>query len=276
MQSFQGLSDDDNAATIGGRIVPPDVNGDIGLDQLGNKVYLQYINLIWALYSETGTLLAGPIAGNSFWQGFGGFCQSNNDGDPVALYDDHAGRWMVSQFSINQGIQCVAVSTTSDPVGLLSPLCFRGDPGWFRTTTQRSVSGTTAPAGSAGQSAYTFTTLRDFGVRRRIILGLGSGVMERDAMLSGAAAQFTKFSEPLRQGRVHRGAAAAASGGPAPTGRHLSDVLVGGRFSLRRLAAFHRWLPQPPALRRLGDDRQLDLQRRPIPARGVELRPLSR
>ena len=69
--------------------------------------------MIWAIYSDTGTLLAGPFAGNSFWAGFGGPCEINNDGDPVVLYDDQAGRWVVSQFSVDEGIQCVAVSTTS-------------------------------------------------------------------------------------------------------------------------------------------------------------------
>ncbi|MGB5658854.1 MAG: hypothetical protein WBO54_05165 [Thermoanaerobaculia bacterium] len=192
-QSFQGLSDDDNAATVGFRVVPPDTNGDIGLDGSGNKVYLQYINLIWALYSDTGTLLAGPFAGNSFWQGFGGFCQANNDGDPVALYDDHAGRWMVSQFSINQGIQCVAVSTTSDPLGSYHRYAFTVTPGGSNDYPKMGVwdDGTT---GSTGQSAYTFT-LRDFGGAGGSF-SVSAGVMERDRMLQGLSAKFVKFINP--------------------------------------------------------------------------------
>jgi hypothetical protein len=193
LQSFQGLSDDDNAAVVGSRIVPPDVNGDIGLDGSGNKVYLQYINLIWALYSDTGALLAGPLPGNSFWQGFGGFCQSNNDGDPVALYDDQAGRWVVSQFSINQGIQCVAVSTTSDPLGSYHRYAFTVTPGGQNDYPKMGVwdDGTN---GSAGQSAYTFT-LRDFGGAGGSF-SVSAGVMERDQMLNGNPAQFVKFSNP--------------------------------------------------------------------------------
>jgi hypothetical protein len=193
LQSFQGLSDDDNAAVVGFRIVPPDTNGDIGLDGSGNKVYLQYINLIWALYSETGALLAGPFAGNSFWQGFGGFCETNNDGDPVVLYDDHAGRWMVSQFSINQGIQCVAVSTTGDPMGSYHRYAFTVTPGGQNDYPKMGVwdDGTT---GSTGQSAYTFT-MRDFGGAGGSF-SVSAGVMERDAMLTGAPAEFVKFSNP--------------------------------------------------------------------------------
>ena len=213
LQSFQGLSDDDNAAVIGGRIVPPDVNGDIGLDHQGNKVYLQYINSIWALYGDTGTLLAGPFAGNSFWQGFGGFCESNNDGDPVALYDDYAGRWMVSQFSINQGIQCVAVSTTSDPLGSYHRYAFTVTPGGSNDYPKMGVwaDGTT---GSSGQSAYTFT-LRDFGGAGGSF-SVSAGVMERDAMLNGAAAQFVKFSNPCTGADCIEGQLPPHLAGPTP------------------------------------------------------------
>ena len=83
---------------------------------------------IWAVYAaeDFGVYTAGdrisPIyPGNSFWAGFGGFCQANNDGDPVVLYDDQAGRWFFSQFSIGQGIQCVAISTDGAIRGMLLP-----------------------------------------------------------------------------------------------------------------------------------------------------------
>lgn len=69
--SASGLSADDSAATPGaGRFVPPDVNGDIGLDDAGNRIYVQYINVIWGVYDDTGALINGPFAGNSFWDGF--------------------------------------------------------------------------------------------------------------------------------------------------------------------------------------------------------------
>lgn len=199
LASFQGLSDDDNAAIIGGRVVPPDVNGDIGLDDNGNKIYVQYINLIWAVYSETGTLLAGPFAGNSFWQGFGGFCQTNNDGDPVVLYDDQAGRWVFSQFSIGEGIQCVAVSTTSDPLGPYYRYAFVVSPGLLNDYPKLGVW-----SDGAGQSAYTFT-VRDFLPPRNSFVGVGAGVMERDKMLAGDSAQFVKFSNPCVGGNCIEG-----------------------------------------------------------------------
>ena len=211
--SASGLSDDDNAATIGGRIVPPDVNGDIGLDELGNRIYIQYINLIWGIYDDSGALIAGPFAGNSFWQGFGGFCQANNDGDPVVLYDDQAGRWMFSQFSINQGIQCVAVSTTSDPLGPYHRYAFTVTPGGQNDYPKMGVwdDGT---SGSSGQSAYTFT-LRDFGGAGGSF-SVSAGVMERDAMLNGTAAQFVKFSNPCSGADCIEGQLPPHLAGPPP------------------------------------------------------------
>ena len=33
---------------------------------------------------------SGPFATNALWAGFGGICETNNDGDPIVLYDDRA------------------------------------------------------------------------------------------------------------------------------------------------------------------------------------------
>ena len=42
--SAEGLSEQDNVNTVGFAVVPPDTNGDIGLDADGNRIYIQYIN----------------------------------------------------------------------------------------------------------------------------------------------------------------------------------------------------------------------------------------
>jgi len=58
--SVSGLSEADNVAIVGVAIVPPDTNGDIGLDDAGNKIYIQYINLVWGVFdATTGALSAG-------------------------------------------------------------------------------------------------------------------------------------------------------------------------------------------------------------------------
>jgi hypothetical protein len=91
---------------------PPDTNGDVGPNH-----YVQTVNTDFAIYSKSGTLLYGPAPINTLWNGFGGGCQTNNDGDPTVVYDRIANRWVISQFSVTTApyLQCVAVSQTSDP-----------------------------------------------------------------------------------------------------------------------------------------------------------------
>jgi len=211
--SAPGLSEQNNRDTVGWSVVPPDINGDIGLDDGGNRIYIQYINSTWGVFDDTGTLISGPFAGNSFWGGFGGFCQNNNDGDPVVLYDDSAGRWFFSQFSINQGIQCVAVSTTSNPLGPYHRYAFTVTPGGANDYPKLGVwdDGTT---GSSGQSAYTFT-MRDFGGAGGSF-SLSAGVMERDKMLAGQPAQFVKFINPCTVADCIEGQLPPHLAGPTP------------------------------------------------------------
>jgi hypothetical protein len=102
------------AGTFSVASAPPDTNGDIGLNH-----YLQIVNTDFAIFNKTGTVLFGPVTINTLWSGFGGGCQTNNDGDPIAIYDAQADRWVVSQFSVTTTpyTQCMAVSKTSDPTG---------------------------------------------------------------------------------------------------------------------------------------------------------------
>jgi hypothetical protein len=94
---------------------PPDTNGAVGATQ-----YVQWVNESFAVFDKTtGALVHGPIAGNTLWSGFGGGCETNNDGDPIVQYDKAANRWVMTQFSVTTTpyLQCVAVSTTSDAMG---------------------------------------------------------------------------------------------------------------------------------------------------------------
>ncbi len=95
---------------------PPDTNGAVGSTQ-----YVQWVNTYFAVFNKTtGAIAAGfPKAGNSPWVGFGGGCQTNNDGDPIVQYDKLANRWILTQFSVSTTpyLQCVAVSQTSDATG---------------------------------------------------------------------------------------------------------------------------------------------------------------
>lgn len=179
--SFEGLSDDDNAAVLGFRVVPPDTEGDVGANH-----YLQWINLILAVYDKaTGEKIFGPVAGNSIWQGFGGICETNNDGDPIALYDHLVDRWVISQFAIgDDGHQCIAVSTSDDPTGSYHRYDFVVTPGGLNDYPKLGV----------WIDAY-YMTVNEF-------LRVGGGfsfngaiavAFERDKMLQGLPAQMVKF-----------------------------------------------------------------------------------
>ncbi len=117
--STTGTPSDPNA-----RVAPPDTTGDLGPNH-----YVQWVNLRYSIYTLTRNasneitgfnLVSGfPKQGNVIWQGFGGTCEANNDGDPIVQYDQLADRWVLTQFAVSSSpyTQCVAVSTSPDPTG---------------------------------------------------------------------------------------------------------------------------------------------------------------
>ena len=63
--NFEGLSNQDNFNVFGFRVNPPDPVGDVGPNH-----YVEMINLVYGVYSKTGTLLLGPIDTGTLWAGF--------------------------------------------------------------------------------------------------------------------------------------------------------------------------------------------------------------
>ncbi len=113
--SVDGIANADNAAVVGFQVWPPDVNGDVGPNH-----FVQWVNLSIAVFDKSGNPLTAPSPGNTPWAGFGGPCETHNDGDPIVLYDQLADRWVFSQFALftpEGGHQCFAVSQTPDPLG---------------------------------------------------------------------------------------------------------------------------------------------------------------
>ncbi len=128
------------ASTVGtpvdpaARVAPPDTTGDLGPNH-----YVQWVNLRYSIYTLTRginneitgfNLVPGfPKQGNVVWQGFGGRCQSDNDGDPIVQYDQLADRWILTQFAVSSTpyTQCVAVSTGPDPTGTYFRYAFSYD-----------------------------------------------------------------------------------------------------------------------------------------------------
>ncbi|WP_218081999.1 hypothetical protein [Anthocerotibacter panamensis] len=170
----------DGISNVNG-VLPPDSNGAVGLNH-----YFQWVNLSFAIYNKSGTRLVGPAAGSSLWSGFGGPCQTSNDGDPVALYDHLADRWMVSQFAlpnfpVGPYYQCIAVSTTGDPTGTYYRYAF--------TVSNNKLND--YPKLGIWPDGY-YMTANQF---RNGVSFAGAGVwsFEREKMLQGLPAQLVYF-----------------------------------------------------------------------------------
>ncbi len=96
-------------------VLPPDPSGDVGPNH-----FVQMVNLSYAIFDKQGNTLYGPANTNTVWSGFGGICQTQNNGDPIVLYDQMADRWMISQFALDfpdNFHECIAISQTPDPMG---------------------------------------------------------------------------------------------------------------------------------------------------------------
>ncbi len=201
---FEGLTDQDNAALLGYRVVPPDTQGDVGPNH-----YVQWVNSVAEIFSKNGTSLSGPFSGNQFFAGFGDRCETENDGDPITLYDHLADRWIVSQFVASKPYAlCFAVSQTGDPTGAYNryQFNFSSFPDYFKV--------------GVWNDAYYVTT-RDFG--RRFYEGQQAIALERSRMLAGQTAQAVSFQIP--GGTGIDGFLPADLDGPAP------PAGVGGLFT---------------------------------------------
>jgi hypothetical protein len=113
LTSFKGLD-----LTNWGGGWPPDTHGDVGPTH-----YIQAVNTSIGIFDKaTGTRLAA-FTFNNFFKAAGGsgVCTTYNYGDPVVLYDQVSGRWIITDFafagtSTPPYYECIAVSKTADPV----------------------------------------------------------------------------------------------------------------------------------------------------------------
>ena len=86
LQSFEGLSNQDNFNIFGFRVNPPDPNGEVGPNN-----YVEMVNLAFAVYDKSGNKLLGPVDTGTLWSGFavpdcleGGFLAALNRGAAYA------------------------------------------------------------------------------------------------------------------------------------------------------------------------------------------------
>ncbi len=164
---------------------PPDTNGTVGATQ-----YVQWVNLEYAVFDKTsGAKVAGPFPGNAVWAGFGGQCQTSNDGDPIVQYDKIANRWILTQFAVHTTpyLQCVAVSTTSDATGTYNRYAFQ-----FSNFPDY-------PKLGVWPDAY-YITFNMFGAIN--FLGADACAMDRNKMLNGQTATIICFQQAASIGSL--------------------------------------------------------------------------
>lgn len=160
-------------------VLPPDPVGAVGPNH-----YIQMVNSAFSIFDKTGTKLSGPSQINSLWKNFGGPCEMENEGDPVVRYDHLADRWLVSQFAVDEHMQCIAISRGPDPV----------TSGWnlyaFPTKDANGNSVTPDyPKIGVWPDGYYMSTQRGFPSD-----GLDVWVFERDKMIAGQPARQVQFA----------------------------------------------------------------------------------
>jgi hypothetical protein len=200
---------------------PPDTNGAVGATQ-----YVQWVNESFAVFDKTtGAIAAGfPKTGNTLWSGFGGGCETNNDGDPTVKYDQIAGRWVLTQFSVSTlpFLQCVAVSTTSDATGSYNRYAFS-----FGNTQFPDY-----PKLGVWPDAY-YMTFNIFN-NGQTFAGSKLCALDRTSMLAGAAATMECFQLSTSFGGVLPGdldgATLPPAGAPNPLLNFGSNSLNEWRF----------------------------------------------
>src|SRR5258706_713071 len=160
---------------------PPDTNGVVGATQ-----YVQWVNVEFAVFNKTNAaMVAGPTPGNALWAGFGGSCETSNDGDPIVQYDKMANRWIFTQFVVRTTpyMQCVAVSTTSDATGSYNRYAFSFGNSNFNDYPKLGV----------WPDAY-YMSFNIF-LNGNSFTGPDACAMNRNAMLAGTAATIQCFQQ---------------------------------------------------------------------------------
>ncbi len=193
---------------------PPDPIGDVGPSH-----FVQTVNFSLAVFSRSGQLLLGPVPTRALWSGFDGACSSTNDGDATVRYDHIAGRWVIAQFSVNGGqgpfFQCVAVSTSGDPLGTYNRYQF----GYAAFNDY--------PKMALWIDAYYFT----FNLfQNNEFVGAKACAMDRNKMLAGGAATMHCFNTGPEEGGLLAsdldGKTHPAKGTPAAIATFATDELL--------------------------------------------------
>jgi len=175
--NFEGVANAANPIFIS----PPDPDGEVGPNH-----YVQVVNVQYAVYTKSGTLLAGPAQIGTLFAGFPVTDCTGFNGDPVVLYDQQADRWLITQFT-TQGPEywnCIAISTSPDPTGT-----------YFRYAFSTGENFPDYPKYGAWLDSY-FIATREFAADDTPYIG--AYALEKKRMLVGdPAARAVSFITPL-------------------------------------------------------------------------------
>ena len=98
---------------------PPDTHGDVGPNH-----YIQAVNTSIGVFDKASGARLAAFTFNNFFvaEGATDACATLNYGDPVVLYDQVSGRWIITDFAFAGSgstppyYECIAVSKSGDPV----------------------------------------------------------------------------------------------------------------------------------------------------------------
>jgi hypothetical protein len=184
----------------------PDAPSDVNL-AVGDTQVLQWVNVSYAVFDKnTGAIIQGPIAGNAFWSGFGGPCQTSNSGDIIAQWDKIAHRWVATQNVFSSPyMTCVAISTSPDATGTYYRFAFQ-QPGF-----------PDYPKWGIWPDAY-YQSQNNFGPSGALFVGAYACAYERAKMLVGDSTakqicfQTGTFDDSLLPGDLDSAASLPPSG----------------------------------------------------------------
>jgi hypothetical protein len=198
---------------------PPDTSGEIGRDY-----YVQAVNTRVQIFRRDGVSVLGPVDLGTLWAEIGLPC-SRSQGDPNVLYDQFAGRWLITQPLFGSetylGV-CLALSDGEDPAGTYTLYFFPLEEDYIYDY----------PMFAVWHDAYYMTANRL--TRSWAPAGVAFVAFERDAMLAGDSAQALVF--PVSN--AVKAVVADADGMTLPT---TAPVF----FAMRSTTAFRAWRAFP-------------------------------
>jgi hypothetical protein len=114
---FQGISQYDTAG-VSRNFIPPDTMGAVGKTQ-----YMEIVNGGVAVFDKATGARTSFTSDTAFWAGAG---QTGTNGDPRIMYNASANRWIALAFGASVADIQIAVSDTSNALGVWKSVKFTG------------------------------------------------------------------------------------------------------------------------------------------------------